>query len=144
VSSLYQEVLNLFGRGELRPLPVEHFAIGDAIEAFHHMAQARHIGKVVLSLQDQPVAVEAAPKSLIQPDASYLITGGLGALGLEVASWLVGQGACQLALVGRSAPSATASAAIDALEAAGAKVLILQADVAQPSQLQAALEQVRT
>ncbi|HEY7170340.1 MAG TPA: SDR family NAD(P)-dependent oxidoreductase [Vicinamibacterales bacterium] len=66
----------------------------------------------------------------VQPDGTYLITGGLGALGLKVAAWLVDRGARQLALLGRSAPRAEANAAIARLEASGAYVRIVRADVA--------------
>jgi NAD(P)-dependent dehydrogenase (short-subunit alcohol dehydrogenase family)/aryl carrier-like protein len=60
---------------------------------------------------------------------SYLITGGLGALGLKLAQWLVEKGANNLVLVGRSKPSAIAEEKITQLEAKGIKVLVTQADV---------------
>ncbi|MFC6883236.1 MULTISPECIES: type I polyketide synthase [Actinomadura] len=41
---------------------------------------------------------------LCEPDGTYLVTGGLGVLGLEVAKWLAGRGARRLVLAGRSAP----------------------------------------
>ncbi|MFD2768440.1 type I polyketide synthase [Micromonospora eburnea] len=57
-------------------------------------------------------AVEGAPTRApftCQADGTYLITGGLGALGLEVAQWLVERGARRLVLTGRRAlpPRAT-------------------------------------
>ena len=74
---------------------------------------------------DQP---PAAPE--IRPDATYLITGGLGGLGLAVADWLVTQGARTLALVGRSAPDETARQAMTRMEQAGARVWTPLIDVA--------------
>jgi len=65
----------------------------------------------------------------VSPDGVYLVTGGLGALGLEVAGWLVERGARHLVLVGRSAPSPAAARRIAAFEAAGAGVTVAQADV---------------
>ena len=47
----------------------------------------------------------AASGPSIRSDASYLITGGLGTLGLGIARWLVERGARTLALVGRSGAS---------------------------------------
>ena len=67
------------------------------------MAQARHIGKVVVTVPRASRRERAVP---IRPDATYLITGGLGGLGLEVARWLVDRGARALALMGRRAPDA--------------------------------------
>lgn len=65
-------------------------------------------------------------------DGSYLITGGLGSLGLKVAHWLVQKGARHLMLVGRRAASGPAAESIGQLEQTGCRVLVLQADVADP------------
>jgi acetoacetyl-CoA synthetase len=66
---------------------------------------------------------------------TYLITGGLGPLGLFFAQWLVEHGARHLALVGRRAPSAAASAALDRLRALGATLHVAQADVARADEV---------
>ncbi|UFP94731.1 type I polyketide synthase [Gloeobacter morelensis] len=70
----------------------------------------------------------------------YLVTGGLGNLGLQVARWMVEQGARHLALVGRRAPSPEAEAALAGLRKLGAQVCVLQADICDPHQAQAVLE----
>ncbi|MDI1477097.1 type I polyketide synthase [Polyangium sp. y55x31] len=67
----------------------------------------------------------------LRPDASYLITGGLGGLGLSLAQWMVQHGARHFALVGRRGPAEPAMRAIRAMEQAGAKVLVIEADVAR-------------
>ena len=66
----------------------------------------------------------------IDAHGTYLVTGGLGALGLEVARWLATQGARHLVLAGRSEPSAAARAAIDELAGAGVEVATVRADIA--------------
>lgn len=71
------------------------------------------------------------PSPAIRPDSSYLITGGLGALGLIVADWLVSEGAQHLALIGRRAPSPQAQNAIDRWTSAGVQVSLYQGDVAR-------------
>jgi acyl transferase domain-containing protein/phospholipid N-methyltransferase len=63
------------------------------------------------------------------PEASYLITGGLGGLGLATAAWLVERGARHLVLAGRRAPSEDARSRIDALIAQGARVVVARCDV---------------
>jgi myxalamid-type polyketide synthase MxaE and MxaD len=65
---------------------------------------------------------------------SYLITGGFGGLGLELAKWLVAQGAKHLALVGRKGTPESAHAALADLGRAGAEILELKADIAEPDQ----------
>lgn len=78
----------------------------------------------------------------IRNRATYLIAGGLGALGLQTAKWLVNQGACSLLLVGRSKPSKDAQQSIGWLRQQGATVAIAQADItdkADASRLQETL-----
>ncbi|MCB1921353.1 MAG: SDR family NAD(P)-dependent oxidoreductase, partial [Candidatus Competibacteraceae bacterium] len=66
----------------------------------------------------------------VRADATYLMTGGLGALGMRFVHWLVKRGARHLALVGRRPPSAEAASAIAALKAAGVQVWTFAANVA--------------
>ncbi|UQA61057.1 type I polyketide synthase [Polyangium aurulentum] len=84
---------------------------------------------------------EAAPERAfaLRPERSYLITGGLGGLGLLVARWMVARGARHVALVGRSAPSDAAAEAIRDMEQAGAEVLVLRADVSDRAEISGAL-----
>jgi thioester reductase-like protein len=72
------------------------------------------------------------PSKKITLDGSYLITGGLGALGLQVARSLIQQGANQLVLVSRRPPSAIAQQQIDKLNA---NITIAQADVADEAEM---------
>jgi acyl transferase domain-containing protein/acyl carrier protein len=70
----------------------------------------------------------------ICPDATYLITGGLGALGLDVARWLVHQGARHLLLTGRSgAGSDAARRAVAELRQANVQIVVMEADVSDPA-----------
>lgn len=124
IVTLLKQLEQALHTGELLPLHHKTFKIQNMVEAFRYMAQARHIGKVVIS------HLEQLPKpDLIRKDSSYLITGGLGALGLEVAQWLVTQGARYLALVGRRPPQDKALTVIKQMEQQGAQILVLPADV---------------
>jgi acyl transferase domain-containing protein/acyl carrier protein len=67
----------------------------------------------------------------IDPDASYLITGGSGALGLEVAQWLVAQGARYLVLTGRSGIAERALPVIEGMTEDGVEVTIVKGDIAE-------------
>ena len=78
------------------------------------------------------------PTSAVGPfraDATYLVTGGLGALGLTVAAWMTRQGARHLVLAGRAGPSAASARAIEAMRQAGAEIVVIAADVADDSQV---------
>ncbi|WP_269324382.1 type I polyketide synthase [Chondromyces apiculatus] len=76
-------------------------------------------------------------------DATYLITGGLGGIGLRVAQWMVQQGVRHLVLVGRSAPSPAAEEALASMRHEGAEVVIERADVAYRDQLAAVFTRFR-
>ncbi len=76
------------------------------------------------------------PSIVGREDGGYLITGGLGGLGLKVAAWLVERGARHLVLLGRRAPSASAQAHIAAMEAAGAHIAIQAVDVASTTDME--------
>ncbi|VFN01602.1 MAG: polyketide synthase 12/epothilone polyketide synthase D, partial [Candidatus Kentron sp. G] len=128
IQAMLKELMPLFETGELQPLPHKIFPITEAIDAFRYMQQARHIGKIVLT---PPVEAGEGDASAppIREDGAYLITGGLGALGLEAARWMVGEGARHLVLTGRRAPSEEAQSILRELEAAGAQVSVASADV---------------
>lgn len=80
-----------------------------------------------------PVAATSGPGSRwhgsFDEDGTYLITGGLGGLGLRVASWVAEKGARSLVLMGRSAPNQAALHTIDGLRARQTDVEIVQGDV---------------
>jgi acyl transferase domain-containing protein/NADPH:quinone reductase-like Zn-dependent oxidoreductase len=124
--------------GRLAPLPHRVFSAARAVDAFRFMAQARHIGKVV-------VATPGGTRTTlpVRGDATYVITGGLGALGLHTAEWLHARGARHLVLVGRSGPSPAAKTVVARLEEAGAVVRIALGDVAQAAELNRLLAEVR-
>lgn len=84
-------------------------------------------------------------KSLqLKADATYLITGGLGGIGLLVAQWMVEHGAKHLVLVGRSKPNEAAQATLRALEETGTQVVVVQADISQEEQVTSLLTQIKT
>ncbi|GGJ42830.1 type I polyketide synthase [Deinococcus roseus] len=85
------------------------------------------------TLQQHPLKANPEIPS-ISPEGTYLITGGLGDLGLEVAGWLQKQGAKHLLLVARH-PSEQAEPRIQHLKQAGAQVTVIYADVADASEM---------
>ncbi|MEO1132297.1 MAG: type I polyketide synthase, partial [Cyanobacteria bacterium J06639_1] len=128
------ELMAQFEAGQLNALPYQAFELADAVEAFRFMAQAKHRGKVVIEM---PVQHEA----LVKPDASYLITGGLGALGLRVAEWLAERGAKHLVLTSRRGLTERAEAAIAPLTEI-AEVKVVAADVANPADVEQMLSEM--
>lgn len=71
------------------------------------------------------------PGPVARAEGAYLITGGLGGLGLLLAGWLSGHGAGKIILNGRSAPGSAARSAIDAIISAGTEIEVVLGDVAE-------------
>ncbi|MGX4733344.1 SDR family NAD(P)-dependent oxidoreductase [Kitasatospora griseola] len=142
VRHLFAEVAEGFARGEFGALPVTAFGYGEAARAFSFMAKARHTGKIVLRPEAQTQVAVRADLPPVGPGAGYLVTGGLGGLGLATARYLADQGARHLVLVGRSAPSAEAEAAIAELRERGVSVLVRPVDVSQRAEVDALLAEV--
>jgi acyl transferase domain-containing protein/acyl carrier protein len=142
---LLREVMDRFEDGTFTPLPVTTYPASRAQQAFRHMSGAKHIGKVVISMKDPDACVlpRIPGPTKIVADVTYLITGGLGGLGLDLALWLVSQGARHLALAGRSAPSEAARSTIAGMESEGAIIRILQGDVARPEDVCRMMEEIR-
>src|SRR6185436_8802301 len=89
------------------------------------------------------VAPEAMPQGRFRSDATYLITGGLGALGMSLAEFMAQHGAGAVALAGRTQPSMEASRRIEALRARGVRVKVVELDVADAQAVDRALSGLR-
>jgi len=139
LGGLLREVTQLFEMGVFQPLPLRTFQASDARSAFQYMAQAKHIGKVVIDMSDPmaPILPADRPRDGIRADASYLITGGLESLGLSLAQWMVEQGARHLALIEQGEPSPTARDVLARIEKAGVNVLVSQADITSAPEMAA-------
>ncbi|HEY9304583.1 MAG TPA: SDR family NAD(P)-dependent oxidoreductase, partial [Mycobacterium sp.] len=135
VGKLLAELADSMASGELAPLAAEVYPLTEAKTAFRRMQQARHIGKIVLQM----------PKPL-QPrgDRSYLITGGLGALGLHTAAHLAQLGADDIVLTSRREPDADAQREIaDITERYRCRIHTFAADVGDESEVARLLERIR-
>jgi NADPH:quinone reductase-like Zn-dependent oxidoreductase/acyl carrier protein len=135
IRGLLAEVSDGLASGEWQPLPAEIYPLTEAKTAFRRMQQARHIGKIVLQMPNP-----------LQPrgDRSYLITGGLGAIGLHTAAYLAQLGACDIVLTSRRAPDADAQQAIDDItERYRCRIHTFAADVGDESEVAKLLERIR-
>jgi acyl transferase domain-containing protein len=121
---------------ELTSLLAEVLAPGDETQVAFRTGK-RYVPRITRA------SLPAVERMSISSDATYLITGGLGALGLKVADWLVAQGARHLALIGRRNPkSASAEESIRKLEAQGAQIICAQADVADRERMTEVLTRI--
>ncbi len=135
MTSMLTAVMAGFEDGSLSALPQVTFPITEVAQAYRYMQQTKHIGKVALSFTPVPA---------IHADGSYIITGGLGGLGLQVAQSLADQGAKHLVLSGRSGANTPAAQALLAnLATQGVNVSVVQADVAAEGDVARLLDQAQ-
>ncbi|MGW0737868.1 SDR family NAD(P)-dependent oxidoreductase, partial [Streptomyces sp. NPDC002851] len=123
VQEMLLDIVGLLERGVVTPLPCTAFDVREAPSAFRHMAQGRHVGKIVLTV----------PRAL-DPDGTVLLTGGTGELGQLVAHHLVRtHGIRHLVLTSRRGPDAPGAAELvrELREAGAESVAVAACDVAR-------------
>ena len=101
---LSQACLDLLDRGALPPVPVTVFPYRDYARALRLMTTGQHQGKLVLkapSGADDSGFTVADVRPLLDPDATYLVTGGLGGFGLRLLPYLAFSGARHVTLMDR-------------------------------------------
>jgi hypothetical protein len=94
-----------------------------------YVARLRHAAFVTKPERDQTRSSPPVPG--FNPNATYLITGGLGDVGMRVAHWMANRGARHLVLMGRHAPSTQATEQLNQIRQAGTEVVIFQGDVSR-------------
>ena len=150
-----------FGRAASLELPQVWGGLADLGEGtadewsrFISQVVAQQRGEDQIALRDQAVYVPRLVRRVGQPsaaplelrdDATYLVTGGLGSIGLEIAGYLAAHGAKHLVLTSRRAPSDAAQQRIDALgEQHGCEFRVVAADVADAHDVARLLATVQT
>ncbi|MGW1541294.1 SDR family NAD(P)-dependent oxidoreductase [Streptomyces sp. NPDC002309] len=147
----------LVGEGTLAPLPYQEFSAARAGELFRPTTGPRHVGEIVLAFPDDvlppsPARRKTTESAPVHAVGTYLITGGTGGIGAELASWLVDQGARTLLLTGRTPlpdpataapdhPRAARSAVLRALTERGVDVQYAAVDVADHRAMRALLDE---
>jgi polyketide synthase 5 len=136
---LLNTVYRLTADGSL-PMPEStHYPLADAATAIRVMSGAQHTGKLVLDIPhtgSSRVVVPPAQVRAFRCDGAYLITGGLGGLGLFLAEKMAAAGCGRIVLSSRSQPTVEALETIERIRAIGADVVVERGDIAQPSTAQ--------
>jgi phthioceranic/hydroxyphthioceranic acid synthase len=135
VRELLNTVYRLTAEGTL-PMPhATHYPLAEAATAIRVMSAAEHTGKLILDVPRTGTSSVVLPPGQVRPfraDGSYLITGGLGGLGLFLAEKMAGAGAGRIVLSSRSEPSQKALETIELIRAIGSDVVVECGDIAAP------------
>lgn len=131
----------------VNPIPYVRFDGTNIREALRYLQKAKQIGKVVcvmpeLKLERGEMKVF---NQLFYDRSTYLITGGLGGIGFEVAKWMLDKGAKHIILAGRSPPTRNTQEAIEKLNSSmGANVIAVQLDIGNFDQCKDLLEKIKS
>ncbi|MEO0928617.1 MAG: type I polyketide synthase, partial [Cyanobacteria bacterium J06643_13] len=140
IQQMLSELRSQFTANKLQPLPHKIFSSEGAIDAFRHMQQGKHQGKIVIVSNTQANTNQRS-LSTSTYRGTYLITGGMGAIGLKVAQWLITKGITNLALLGRGEVKPELKPALKKIQE-NAQVNLIKADIADTNQLAQALRQI--
>jgi acyl carrier protein len=114
------------------------------LSSSHRESQvAQRQGKTYVPRLELHKPEKSAKVTLVKENSTYLVTGGLGGLGIKLSQWLAEQGARSLVLLGRSGASESAQAAIAQLQAKGVTVTVLPGDISSKEQTNAVLQQIK-
>ncbi len=146
ISKMFIELMEGFKDGRLKPLPHTSFSVHDAAAAFRYMAQAKHIGKIVvnnLELKKPQWPSSDSNKGLFAGQGTCLITGGFGSLGTLIAERLVEDGVRSLVLTGRKGAGPDEEKIIESMRNKGAKILSINCDISQEEDAKSLFDKIR-
>ncbi|MFI0469204.1 acyltransferase domain-containing protein [Saccharopolyspora sp. 5N102] len=95
-------IFDMVDRDVLRPLDYVQTSAAEPPDELRALVRRAGSDRVLLTFPETPRQSQHAPTNVIRPDGTYLVTGGLGGIGGQLANWLVDQGAQHLLLTGRT------------------------------------------
>ena len=136
VQALLSRVMRLAGEERLRLPDIASYPLAEAACVIRIVGGADHTGKLVLTVpRTGRYRVPAAPERFtpFRRDGAYIVTGGLGGLGLFLADAMSAAGAGRVIVNARSRPTDAATSVLVAMKARGTEVRVISADIAEPS-----------
>jgi acyl transferase domain-containing protein/acyl carrier protein len=134
IRELLTTVYRLTADGTLPTPESTHYPLTEAATAIRVMSAAEHTGKLILDIARTGRSTVVLPPEQVpvfRPDGAYIITGGLGGLGLFLAEKMAAGGAGRIVLTSRSAPSQRALETIELVRATGSDVVVECGDITQ-------------
>ncbi|XP_071652654.1 fatty acid synthase-like [Temnothorax longispinosus] len=104
--TLSKKIAEGLENGAIKPLCKKVFKRNEIEDAFRYMASGKHIGKIIIQIREENEPLDAPllahPRYYCLEHKCYVILGGLGGFGLELADWLTLRGAKHLVLTSRT------------------------------------------
>ncbi len=134
IQDLLRTVYPLVADGALPPPEHTDYPLAEAANAIRVMSAAEHTGKLILDIPHTGRGSAVLPPEQVQTfrgDGAYIITGGLGGLGLFLAEKMATAGCGRIVLTSRSQPNQKALETIELIRAIGSDIVVECGDIAQ-------------
>ncbi|MCP4181292.1 MAG: SDR family NAD(P)-dependent oxidoreductase, partial [bacterium] len=139
---IFKDLNKLFNEGVLKPLPYRIFKPEKVKEAFKYLQTARHIGKVVIDMEDSKITTGINKASKLSLSGTYLVTGGTNGFGLDTAKWLTEKGVKELILISRSGK--INSEELDYFKNKNCNIILRSVDVNSQDQIKTLFQEIET
>ncbi|KAK2590623.1 hypothetical protein QQS21_011689 [Conoideocrella luteorostrata] len=129
---VFKKVMTMLDKKEiLHRIPLLSYGMGDLKKTFRLLQSGKHIGKAVVNVEhDEEIqTILSRGNVVLRPDATYLIVGGVGGLGLEIAKWMSARGAKHVALMSRHAAVSDNALFRDEFRDRGTEIHFISCDV---------------
>ena len=141
LANLLSVVFEMVGQGLIGEIfPTTQYSISDLPKAINIMKTGNHHGKLVITLEETaivPLLPQAPPSPDLNIDSTYILSGGLGALGLTIAENMYQHGARHLVFLSRSGASTSKQQeAVQSFRDRGCKIDTPKCDVTDVSQVE--------
>lgn len=155
IQACMKKMLTMLETGAIKPIqPVHEIPVSDIASGFRALQSGHNIGKIVAVMgeNNKVTATMASPlirengKTLLCPDATYVITGGTGGIGRSLVPWMLENGARNIVLLARSAGSSPEMAEFVALyhsPSVGVNIRAVACDVSSRENLSSAINSVK-
>ena len=142
--SCFENVSKLLMNNTLQPIKTTVRPISAFKETFRMMSKGRHIGKIVLDVSSEPIPMCVQNASeIFEPNATYIITGGFGGIGLALSRWMCKKGAKHLVLTSRQGcHNAAGRRTLAFLRSQGVTVYEFAGDLSEELVVQAMVEKL--
>ncbi|KAI0975980.1 polyketide synthase-like protein [Xylaria arbuscula] len=132
-----KEVIDLYRSGQIKPVPITKFDVGNIAEAYSFFSSGNRVGKIVISLENSESLIRVAPpvyQTCFDRMKVYLLVGCLGGLGRSLTRWMISRGARNFVFLGRTGQdNPAAREMISYMGTMGATAIVVRGDVSHIS-----------
>ncbi|KAH7304199.1 hypothetical protein B0I35DRAFT_454850 [Stachybotrys elegans] len=147
-TELIETVDRLYRGGHITPIPCSVTDISALDQTLQTFSKGAHVGKFVVSFQDPDSLIRISsqpPQASFDPEARYILTGGLGGLGRSIICWMADRGACDFVVLSRRGIGSTeAQLLVDDLRSRNLRFESIICDVSNRTDVIAAVEKVKS